>query len=83
MQKHIDIPSTIGGERVVCVFPVIGDDGFVEAQVVTTNGEREPYAVYSVQRFMPRGGGGEIVVGIETPSFPTAIRHARKQAGWG
>jgi len=75
----ISIPTHILGERVVCVFPVIGDDGFDEAEVVTID---QTNSYFTVDRYVP-GARPDIIVGSEHTSFPDAIRHARKMAGWG
>lgn len=79
----ITVPTTLSGERVVCVFPVIGGEAhtdFVEADVVTTN-DAEPQ-VFAVRRYQPHRAV-ETGLGSATTSFPDAIRHARKNAGWG
>jgi len=79
----INIASYIEGERVVCAFPIIGQvDGFVEAEVVTSNGdENEPATRFTVRRVKR---SGEVVwTGASLSSFPAAIRIARKNCGWG
>jgi len=37
---------------------------------------------FTVDRYVP-GARPDIIVGSEHTSFPDAIRHARKMAGWG
>jgi hypothetical protein len=79
----ITMPTHIRGERVVTVFPIIGGiNGFVEADVVTTNGdENQPATSFTVSRVKP---SGEVLYVHEVfTSFPAAIRLARKNAGWG
>lgn len=79
----ISMPTHIGGERVVVLFPIIGTlDGYVEAQAVTTNGnENEPAARFRVHRVSCSGRIEHS--GDALSSFPEAIRTARKAAGWG
>lgn len=83
----IKIPTTLGGKRVVCVFPCIGGsehDNFVEAGVVLTD-DHPKTPTFTVERFVPthNGGGKLYAVGTATTSFPEAIRAARKTQGWG
>lgn len=84
----INIPTTIGGERVACVFPCIGGaehQTFVDAQIVTVSGEDEKgtACVWSTYLYWPTSLGGDVIVGEKFTSFPKAIRHARQLQGWG
>lgn len=81
--QEITIPTRLNDQRVAAVFPIIGVDRFVEAEVILTDDANAP--TFTVGRFVPREkhfSGGFTVRRYET-SFPKAIREARKNAGWG
>lgn len=81
--NNISLPTHVDGERVVALFPIIGgNSGFVEADIVTTDGdENQPATRFTVRHFRPNH---ETITRDESyRSFPEAIREARKSAGWG
>lgn len=73
--------STIEGERIAALFPIIGGDEsgwtYVEGLVVTTN-ENGRFTFHRVNK------SGLVVHTYESfSSLPAAVRAARQAAGWG